>query len=64
MIATSSSDEKLKVAKKLGTMHGINYRTHPARDEEVLKLVMSRLAFTRLMAEGLTTSYRQVHRPG
>ncbi|KAJ7486843.1 alcohol dehydrogenase superfamily protein [Mycena latifolia] len=38
VIATSSSDGKLKVATKLGAKHVINYRRTPNWDEEVLKL--------------------------
>ncbi|KAJ7776490.1 hypothetical protein DFH07DRAFT_865695 [Mycena maculata] len=38
VIATSSSDEKLKIATKLGAKHAINYNTTPDWDEEVLKL--------------------------
>ncbi|KAJ7128833.1 alcohol dehydrogenase superfamily protein [Mycena crocata] len=38
VIATSSSDEKLKVVTKLGAKHVINYKTTPKWDEEVLKL--------------------------
>ncbi|KAJ7167256.1 hypothetical protein C8R43DRAFT_169490 [Mycena crocata] len=38
VIATSSSDEKLKIATKLGAKHVINYKTTPKWDEEVLKL--------------------------
>ncbi|KAJ7131181.1 alcohol dehydrogenase superfamily protein [Mycena epipterygia] len=38
VIATSSSDEKLKVATKLGAKHVINYKKTPKWDEEVLKL--------------------------
>lgn len=37
VIATSSSDEKLARAKKLGASAGINYRTHPDWDKEVMK---------------------------
>ena len=37
MIATSSSDAKLKVAKELGAIHLVNYRTHPDWETEVLK---------------------------
>ncbi|KAH9852963.1 NAD-P-binding protein [Lenzites betulinus] len=37
VIATSSSDEKLKIAKKLGATHTINYKTTPDWDEEALK---------------------------
>ncbi|KAJ7124586.1 alcohol dehydrogenase superfamily protein [Mycena crocata] len=38
VIALSSSDEKLKVATKLGAKHVINYKTTPAWDVEVIKL--------------------------
>ena len=39
VIATSSSDEKLEVAKKLGAKHTINYNTTPEWDQEVLRIV-------------------------
>ena len=39
VIATSSSDEKLKVAAKLGAKHVINYKTTPNWHEEVLRIV-------------------------
>ena len=39
VICTSSSDEKLQFAEKLGAHHLINYKTHPNWDEEALKLV-------------------------
>jgi len=38
VIATSSSDEKLKKAKELGATHLINYRTYPNWADEVLKI--------------------------
>ncbi|KAF7367893.1 Zinc-type alcohol dehydrogenase-like protein [Mycena sanguinolenta] len=38
VIATSSSDEKLKIATKLGATHVINYKTTPNWAAEVLKL--------------------------
>lgn len=38
VIVTSSSDEKLARAKSLGADHGINYRTTPEWDKEVLRL--------------------------
>lgn len=41
VIATSSSDEKLKIAAKLGAKHLINYRTTPDWDKEVRKIVRS-----------------------
>lgn len=39
VIVTSSSDEKLKIAKSLGATHTINYKTTPDWDEEALKIV-------------------------
>ncbi|KAI0830273.1 NAD-P-binding protein [Trametes gibbosa] len=38
VIVTSSSDEKLKLAKKLGATHTVNYKTTPNWDEEALKI--------------------------
>ncbi|KAL8712467.1 MAG: hypothetical protein Q9220_003315 [cf. Caloplaca sp. 1 TL-2023] len=38
VIATSSSDEKLVIAKSLGATHGINYQTHRNWENEVLRL--------------------------
>lgn len=38
VIATSSSTEKLELAKSLGATHVINYQTTPDWDQEVLKL--------------------------
>jgi NADPH:quinone reductase-like Zn-dependent oxidoreductase len=37
VIATSSDDEKLKIAAKLGAKHLINYKKTPNWDQEVLK---------------------------
>ncbi|TFK36068.1 alcohol dehydrogenase superfamily protein [Crucibulum laeve] len=42
VIATSSSDEKLKIASKLGAKHVVNYKITPDWDEEVLKLTNGR----------------------
>ncbi|GJJ07097.1 putative secondary metabolism biosyntheticenzyme [Clathrus columnatus] len=42
VIATSSSNEKLQIAKKLGAKHTINYRENPNWDEEVLKITDGR----------------------
>ncbi|TFK29173.1 alcohol dehydrogenase superfamily protein [Coprinopsis marcescibilis] len=42
VIATSSSDEKLKIAQKLGAKHLINYKKTPNWDEEVLKITGGR----------------------
>ena len=38
VIATSSSDEKLPSAKKLGASEGINYKTTPEWDKKVREL--------------------------
>lgn len=38
VIATSSSDDKLNKAKKMGAKHLINYRTSPNWEEDVLKV--------------------------
>ena len=42
MIATSSSDSKLEVARELGATHTINYSTTPQWAEEVLRLTSGR----------------------
>ncbi|KAK0460427.1 alcohol dehydrogenase superfamily protein [Desarmillaria tabescens] len=42
VIATSSSDAKLAIAKKLGATHTINYNTTPDWDKEVLRLTGGR----------------------
>ena len=42
VIATSSSDEKLELAKKLGATHSINYSKNEAWDEEVMRLTNGR----------------------
>jgi Zn-dependent alcohol dehydrogenase len=39
VIATSSSDDKLEISKKLGATHLINYRNTPEWGDEALKLV-------------------------
>jgi len=38
VIITSSSDEKLERARKLGADHGINYKQHPDWEKQVLEL--------------------------
>ncbi|KAH9833382.1 NAD-P-binding protein [Rhodofomes roseus] len=42
VIATSSSDSKLEVAKKLGAKHGINYKKTPDWEKEVLRITGGR----------------------
>jgi hypothetical protein len=39
VVVTSSSDAKLEIARKLGAKYGINYKTHPDWEKEVLKVV-------------------------
>ncbi|KAJ7184900.1 alcohol dehydrogenase superfamily protein [Mycena filopes] len=42
VIVISSSDEKLKIASRLGARHVINYATTPAWDQEVLRITDGR----------------------
>jgi len=42
VIATSSSDEKLKIASRLGAKHVINYNKTPNWDDEILKITNGR----------------------
>ncbi|KIP06634.1 hypothetical protein PHLGIDRAFT_72382, partial [Phlebiopsis gigantea 11061_1 CR5-6] len=42
VIATSSSDDKLEIAKKLGATHVINYKKTPDWEKEVLKITGGR----------------------
>jgi NADPH:quinone reductase-like Zn-dependent oxidoreductase len=42
VIATSSSDSKLKLAQAMGAKHIINYNTHPNWAEEVLRITQGR----------------------
>lgn len=42
VIVTSSSDEKLERARKLGAAHAINYKTHPDWEKEVHRLTNKR----------------------
>ncbi|KAI5984595.1 hypothetical protein EDD15DRAFT_2375024 [Pisolithus albus] len=42
VIVTSSSDEKMEVAKKMGVQHRINYKKTPNWDEEVRKITGGR----------------------
>jgi hypothetical protein len=47
VIATSSSDEKLEIAKKLGATHLINYKNTPEWGDEALKLVTNPVPLCR-----------------
>ncbi|KAJ9606674.1 hypothetical protein H2200_008682 [Cladophialophora chaetospira] len=42
VVATSSADEKLETAKKLGATHVVNYRKTPEWSEEVLRITNGR----------------------
>ncbi len=42
VIVTSSSDEKIERARKLGASDGVNYRSHPDWEKEVLRLTDGR----------------------
>ncbi|KAG5641873.1 hypothetical protein DXG03_004013 [Asterophora parasitica] len=55
VIATSSSDEKLKLATKLGAKHVINYKTTPAWDDEVLRITGG-VGVDHVIEEGLESS--------
>ena len=53
VIVTSSSDEKLEQAKKLGAHYTINYKETPDWEEEVLKIVRTvRVMFCARDADG------------
>ena len=45
VIATSSSDRKLEIAKKLGAKHVINYKTTPDWEKEVLRVVSDHILY-------------------
>ena len=51
VIATTSSADKAKILKGLGTTHVINYKETPNWGEEVQKLVRTVSFFTRRCAE-------------
>ncbi|KAK0224338.1 chaperonin 10-like protein [Armillaria fumosa] len=62
VIATSSSDAKLAIAKKFGAAHIINYNTTPDWDKEVLRLTEGR-GVDHILEEGRRTGYsREVAR--
>ena len=61
VIVTSSSDEKLARAKALGADHLVNYRTHPAWDDEVLALTGGEGADLVLETGGAATFARSVN---
>jgi NADPH:quinone reductase-like Zn-dependent oxidoreductase len=60
VLVTSSSDDKLARAKALGADAGINYRTHPEWDREVLKLTDGRGVDHVLEVGGADTLARSI----
>jgi NADPH:quinone reductase-like Zn-dependent oxidoreductase len=64
VIATSSSDEKLKRAQSLGAAHGINYATTPEWDAEVLRLTGGRGADCVVEVGGVGTLPRSINAIG
>ena len=67
VIVTSSSDEKLRRARELGAIDGINYKTSPTWDERALALTASRgvdHVIEVVGAENLTRSLNAVRMSG
>jgi NADPH:quinone reductase-like Zn-dependent oxidoreductase len=55
VIATSSSDSKLKLAQAMGAKHTINYNTNPDWAEEVLRITEGRGVYHVLDVGGAST---------
>jgi NADPH:quinone reductase-like Zn-dependent oxidoreductase len=49
VIVTSSSDDKLQIASKLGAQHVINYKKTPKWDEEVMRIVSIRVCYNNAL---------------
>lgn len=67
VIVTSSSDEKLRRARELGAVHGINYKESPDWDERVLEITEKRgvdHVVEVVGAENLTRSLNAVRMSG
>lgn len=67
VIATSSSNEKLRRARELGAEHGINYKESPAWDERALEITEGRgvdHVIEVVGAENLTRSLNAVRMSG
>lgn len=67
VIVTSSSDEKLRRARELGAVHGINYKDSPDWDERVLEITEGRgvdHVVEVVGAENLTRSLNAVRMSG
>lgn len=64
VIATSSSDEKLRHARALGASDGINYKTTPDWDKEVLRLTAGRGADCVVEVGGVGTLPRSINAIG
>ncbi|KAL8654310.1 MAG: hypothetical protein Q9226_003485 [Calogaya cf. arnoldii] len=61
VIVTSSSDGKLEIVKKLGATHGINYRTNPSWEEEVLRLTNGKGVDHAIEIGGAQSVEKSVH---
>jgi NADPH:quinone reductase-like Zn-dependent oxidoreductase len=61
VIATSSSDEKLARAKKLGVVDGINYKTHPDWEKEVMRITNGHGADIVVESVGAGTLQKSFH---
>lgn len=64
VIVTSSSDEKLERARQLGAALGINYRTTPEWDQEVLRLTGGRGVDCVVELGGIGTMQRSINALG
>jgi len=58
VIVTSSSDEKIERARKLGASEGVNYKKHPDWEKEVLQLTAGRGADCVIENGGIATLAR------
>ncbi|WP_444914879.1 zinc-dependent alcohol dehydrogenase family protein [Microbulbifer sp. TRSA007] len=61
VIVTSSSDEKLERAKKLGADHGVNYRTHTQWSKKVMELTEGKGADHIIELGGPGTLEQSIH---
>ena len=67
VIATSSSDSKLEVAKELGATHLVNYRTHPNWEKEVLAVTDGKgadIALETVSGPNIEHTLRAIRRGG
>ncbi|KAI0931109.1 hypothetical protein AcW2_000065 [Taiwanofungus camphoratus] len=62
VIATSSLDDKLKVAAKLGAKHLINYKKTPDWEKEVLKITNGK-GVDHIVEVGVPVRWKSLSRP-